>query len=673
MKRILNHILGIGAGAALFYGCNTAASDDKRAESDPVTFQVNYGEPIAPIQPTMYGIFFEDINFAADGGIYAEMVKNRSFEFDLPMIGWLQPNSDRFSMNEKSGFASVIKTDSDEPNANFLRVEVKADNGYVLRNEGFKGMGVKKDLQYNFSMMARNQSGDIKMHIQLADSTGKVLGKTTIDPDASEWKEYTSSFTATSEEMKAVLNIQFEGKGVIDLDMISLFPSDTWKNRPKGMRADLVQLLDDLDPGFLRFPGGCIVEGRNLARRYQWKKTVGSIEDRTTLVNRWNTEFAHRPAPDYYQSFGLGFFEYFQLAEDMGAEPLPILSCGIACQFNTGELVPMDELGPYVQDALDLIEFANGDSNTAWGKVRADMGHPQPFNMKYIGVGNEQWGPQYIERYKAFEAAIKSKYPDMIIVSGSGPFPDGEMFDYGMKELKKLGAEIIDEHYYRSPEWFLENADRYDSYDRNGPKVFAGEYAAQTVAIASPDNKNSWMTALSEAAFMTGLERNAEVVHLTSYAPLMAHSEGWQWTPDLIWFNNLSSYGTPNYYVQKLFSTNRGTHVLSLTENGKPVTGEKKLYATAAKDENTGEVIFKIVNASSDEQNTQFKLNGIDGLASKGRLTVLKSDKTDVVNSFESPVAIAPEEQEIALKGNELTVNLAPYSLSVIRVKTVVQ
>lgn len=656
-------------------GCSSGASQKKekeRVNKRPV-FEVNVAEPIAPIQPTMYGIFFEDINFAADGGIYAEMVKNRSFEFDLPMIGWLQPNSDRFSMNEKSGFASVINTASDQPNANFLRVEVKSDNGYLLTNEGFKGMGVKKDLKYNFSMMARKQSGNIKMHIELADSTGKVLGKTTIAPDASEWKEYASSFTATDEEIKAVLNIRFEGNGVIDLDMISLFPSNTWKNRPKGMRADLVQLLDDLDPGFLRFPGGCIVEGRNLAQRYQWKKTVGAVEDRTTLVNRWNTEFAHRPAPDYYQSFGLGFFEYFQLSEDMGAEPLPILSCGIACQFNTGELVPMDELDPYVQDALDLIEFANGDSNTAWGKLRADMGHPEPFNMKYIGVGNEQWGPQYIERYKAFEAAIKAQYPEMIIVSGSGPYPDGEMFDYGMKELKKLGAEIIDEHYYKSPEWFLENADRYDSYDRNGPKVFAGEYAAQTVAIASPDNKNSWMTALSEAAFMTGLERNAEVVHLTSYAPLMAHSEGWQWTPDLIWFNNLNAYGTPNYYVQKLFSTNKGTHVLSITEEGKPVIGANKLYATAAKDGNTNEVIFKLVNASAEEQSPQIKLNGIKGLAKQGILTVLKSSDTDAVNSFETPQGIAPEEQEISVDGNELTISLAPYSLSVIRVKTLVQ
>ncbi len=676
MKYTLKQFNWILAVAAIvLYGCSgeSAGTETKSESTTDVSsthvYTVDVKNPIAPIQPTMYGIFFEDINFAADGGIYAEMVKNRSFEFDLPMIGWGQPNSDRFSMNENSGYAAVVKTATEQANTSFLRVDVKSESGYTLTNTGFRGMGVKKDLRYDFSVQARPISGSTVMQVQLVDSTDNVLGETTIRPTGNEWKEYNASFSANSEEMKAHLKINFEGTGVIDLDMISLFPSDTWKNRPKGMRADLIQLLDDIDPGFLRFPGGCIVEGRTLAQRYQWKKTVGPIDERTTLINRWNTEFDHRPAPDYYQSFGLGYFEYFQLAEDMGAEALPILSCGIACQFNTGELVPMEDLEPYVQDALDLIEFANGGANTAWGKVRADMGHPEPFNMKYIGVGNEQWGPEYIVRYKEFEAAIKSQYPNMIIVSGSGPYPDGEMFEYGMKELKKLDAEIIDEHYYRSPEWFLENADRYDSYDRSGPKVFAGEYAAQTVAIASPDNKNSWMTALSEAAFMTGLERNAEVVQLTSYAPLMAHCEGWQWTPDMIWFNNLKSYGTPNYYVQKLFSTNKGSHVLPLLEDGAPVSGKKKMYATAAKNEETNEIIFKIVNASATSQELEFQLEGVTDLATEGKLIVLKSDEVDAVNSFESPAAITPTEESISIDGPTLKLSVLPHSLSILRVK----
>ena len=652
-------------GLVILLGCAYAA---KKPNPKNNKYVVDVSEPVAAIQPTMYGIFFEDINFAADGGIYAEMVKNRSFEFDDPLMGWLQPESDRFSMNENSGFASVINRGDDEPNARFLRVTINADTSYLLTNTGYRGMGVKEGLRYDFTVMARQQEGNSKMRIALVDSLGHSLGGTTLSPAGNEWKEYAASFNATGTEMKAKLNIWFEGKGVMDIDMVSLFPSDTWKNRPKGLRADLVQLLADLDPGFLRFPGGCIVEGRTLARRYQWKKTMGDIANREVLINRWNTEFRHRLTPDYFQSFGLGFFEYFQLAEDLGAEPLPILSCGIACQFNTGELVPMDELDPYVQDALDLIEFANGPVTSPWGKIRADMGHPELFDMKYIGIGNEQWGPEYIRRYKVFEAAIKAQYPDMIIVSGSGPFPDGEMFEYGMKELKKLNAEIIDEHYYRDPEWFLENADRYDSYDRNGPKIFAGEYAAQSVAIASPDNQNNWHCALAEAAFMTGLERNAEVVHLTSYAPLFAHADGWQWTPDLIWFNNLEAYGTPNYYVQQLFATNRGTHVLNLKENGEPVTGASGLYATAAKDANTKQVIIKIVNTTSTPQYIELALEGVSDLDPQGTLTVLKSDDLAQVNSFASPAQISPAENTIDIAGDQVAVTVDPYSLSVLKV-----
>ena len=500
----------------------------------------------------MYGVFFEDINFAADGGLYAEMIKNRSFEFENPLMGWNQPKSDRHSFNKQSGIATTVKVLENKTNPNFCRILINNAKGYELVNEGFRGMGIKKDEKYNLSLKAANHNGSIKkITFQFIDKNKKVLGETSIVPTSSDWQTYAAQFSATQTEAKAQLKITFEGTGTIDLDMISLFPEDTWNNRKNGLRKDIVQLLYDMKPGFLRFPGGCIVEGRTLAQRYQWKKTVGDVDKRETLINRWNTEFDHKPAPDYFQTFGLGFFEYFQLSEDLGAEPLPILSCGMACQFNTGELVPMDELNPYVQDALDLIEFANGSVDTPWGRIRSEMGHPKPFNLKLIGVGNEQWGPEYIERYKVFEKAIKAKYPAMTIVSGAGPFPDGDYFEYGTKELKKLNAEIVDEHYYKNPKWFRDNATRYDNYDRKGPKVFAGEYAAQSVAIASPDNKNNWECAFSEAAFMTGLERNAEVVHLTSYAPLMAHAEAWQWTPDMIWFNNLEAYGSAHYQVQQ--------------------------------------------------------------------------------------------------------------------------
>jgi alpha-N-arabinofuranosidase len=405
-----------------------------------------------------------------------------------------------------------------------------------------------------------------------------------------------------------------------------------------------------------------------LAQRYQWKKTVGEVDNRESLVNRWNTEFAHKPTPDYFQSFGLGFFEYFQLSEDIGASPLPILSCGMACQFNTGEMVPMDQLDPYVQDAIDLIEFANGSVDTPWGKVRSAMGHPKPFNLKFIGVGNEQWGTDYIERYKVFEKAIKTKHPEITIVSGSGPFPEGDYFEYAQSELKKLNAEIIDEHYYKEPKWFRENATRYDNYDRKGPKIFAGEYAAQTVAIASPDNKNSWECAFSEAAFMTGMERNAEIVHLTSYAPLFAHEEGWQWTPDMIWFNNLESFGTPNYYVQKLFANNKGTDLLSITKDGKAVTGQNDLFASAVKDVNTKEVIVKLVNTAAKAQDITIDLKG-SKLQSKGTLITLTSPKLEDENSFASPKKISPTESEYILKSEKASLSLPAYSVTVLKLK----
>ncbi|MBZ9629526.1 alpha-L-arabinofuranosidase [Salegentibacter sp. LM13S] len=634
------------------------------------TLQVDTENVITEIEPTMYGIFFEDINFAADGGLYAEMIKNRSFEFDDPKMGWEEPNSDRHSFNENSGISRAVKYASDSTrNYNYMEVSVNDADGYEMINEGFRGMGVKEGENYRFSLMASQPGEGIKrINLQLIGENGEVVGETSISLDFSDWKLHESTFEATGTAEKAKARITFEGTGKINLDMVSLFPEDTWKGRKNGLRKDLVQLLDDMDPGFLRFPGGCIVEGRTLAQRYQWKKTVGPVEEREILINRWNTEFDHRPAPDYFQSFGLGFFEYFQLAEDMGAEPLPILSCGIACQFNTGELVPMEELEPYIQDALDLIEFANGSTDTSWGKVRRDMGHPEPFDMKYIGVGNEQWGPEYIERYLQFEKAIKEKYPDMIIISGSGPFAEGDYFEYGWDELEKTQTEIIDEHYYKSPEWFRKNADRYDDYDRNGPKVFAGEYAAQTVAIASPDNKNNWNTALSEAAYMTGLERNADVVTLTSYAPLMAHKEGWQWTPDMIWFDNLESYGTPNYYVQKLFATNSGTDLISVTQNEKDLTGQEGLYASAVKDKNKKEIIVKLVNTSGNTKEVILDFNG-NKLNKNGTILTLKNDDLEAENSFEAPKNISPKEGKIRIKRDKAGLDLPAQSVSILKIK----
>jgi len=637
------------------------------ANAQKTTLEVDASKTITKIQPTMFGLFFEDINFAADGGLYAEMIKNRSFEFEKPLMGWEQPNTNRSSLNKESGFALPINTTT--TNTNFCRVEIYNAKNYALINEGFRGMGVKKDAKYNLSLKAANHNGAIKkIIIQIIDKNQKVIGETSIVPKSEQWTNYTAQFTATQTEAKAKLKITFEGTGIIDLDMISLFPEDTWKGRKNGLRKDLVQLLYDVKPGFLRFPGGCIVEGRTLSDRYQWKKSVGNVDERKTMMNRWNVEFNHKLTPDYFQSFGLGFFEYFQLSEDIGAEPLPILSCGMACQYNTGELAPMDELDPYIQDALDLIEFANSDVTTKWGKMRSDMGHPKPFNLKYIGVGNEQWGEAYIERYKVFEKAIKAKYPNIIIVSGAGPSPKGEHFDYAMKELKKLNAELVDEHYYESPKWFRENAGRYDNYDRKGPKIFAGEYAAQSVSGANPNNRNNWECAFSEAAFMTGLERNAEVVQLTSYAPLMAHEDAWQWTPDMIWFNNLQSYGSANYYVQQLFSTNKGTDLLSITKDGKVLIGQNDLYASAVKDVNSKELIVKIVNTAATSQDVSIDLKGAK-LGSKGTIIRLASSSTQDENTFADPKKITPKQSDYKITKGKQELSLPAYSVTVLKLK----
>jgi alpha-L-arabinofuranosidase len=432
----------------------------------------------------------------------------------------------------------------------------------------------------------------------------------------------------------------------------------------------MVQMLADMKPGFVRFPGGCIVEGRWLDIRYQWKTTIGDPAERKLLINRWNNEFKHRPTPDYFQSFGLGFFEFFQMCEDIGAEPLPILNCGMACQFNSSELVPLDQLQPYIQDALDLIEFANGPATSTWGKKRAEMGHPQPFNMKLLGVGNEQWGPQYIERYEPFAKAIKAKYPEIKLVSSPGPGPDGPNFDFAWPKLRELKADIVDEHCYDKPKWFFDNATRFDKYDRNGPKVFMGEYAAQSLNTVNPNNRNDWQCALSEAAFMTGLERNADVVVMSSYAPLFSNVDAWQWTPDLIWCDNLNVYGTPSYYVQQMFSRNRGDVVLPVNiGTGQAEAGKKPgLYATASRDEKSDEVIIKVVNSAAEPVDAAVQIKGAGEIASKADVTVLAGAKLSDENSFAEPKKVVPMSLAIEGVAPEFKYTFKPWSVTVLRI-----
>lgn len=538
-------ILGVCLGVSI-----TPAAD--------VEIHVSADRPAHAVSPRLYGIFFEDINFGGDGGLSAELVKNGAFEFPDPWMGW---SADSGALAE---FVDVTNVDPPAAaNPHYIRLQAASDSNHgTLSNEGFRGIGVRAGEPYLFSARLRAETPGSSLRVALVAPDGETLASAELGELSRDWAEKLVKLIPNVTEAKAKLALRAVGPGAIDVDLVSLTPEETWKNRPRGLRNDLVQKLADLQPAFLRFPGGCIVEGSQLDRRYRWKTTIGDRAERKLIVNRWNYEFAHRPTPDYFQSFGVGFFEFFQLAEDLGAEPLPILNCGMACQFNSGELVPLDELGPYIQDALDLIEFANGPVTSTWGAKRAALGHPEPFNMKLLGIGNEQWGQQYFDRYAVFAEALKEKHPEIELVSGSGPFPADAHFKFAWPLLRGLKADIVDEHCYAMPDWFLRSATRYDDYDRNGPKVFMGEYAAQSIDICAPDNRNNLRCALAEAAFMTGLERNSDVVVMSSYAPLFGHEKAWQWRPNLIWFDNLTSYATPNYYVQQLFSCNRPDAVL---------------------------------------------------------------------------------------------------------------
>jgi alpha-N-arabinofuranosidase len=670
------------ASVILFVNCLFLVAIARAQQPGEIVVQA--GHPGASISSTMWGIFFEDINMAADGGLYSELVKNRSFEFNTPLMGWKE-HSDAAG----NGTLLVINRSAETPaNPRYIRVTHLSDGAYGLSNEGFRGMGIRQGETYHFSLWDRPfKSAGLILHIDLVKPNGEKLASARLplnrnadvsggaaDPasmpesfSTGGWSKDTVSLMATATDAHAQLNLWFEGRGSVDMDMISLFPEHTWKQRPGGLRSDLVQLLADMKPGFIRFPGGCIVEGRDLANRYQWKNTVGAIEDRRLIINRWNTEFTHRLTPDYFQSFGLGFFEYFQLAEDIGAEPLPILNCGMACQFNTAELVPAGDLDPYIQDALDLIEFANGDITTKWGALRQSMGHPKPFHLKMLGVGNEQWGPQYVERYTVFTKAIHDRYPNIRLVNSVGPEPDDKRFQFLNDTLRKLHADILDEHYYRQPDWFLQNARRYDQYDRKGPAIFAGEYAAQSDKTVSPANKNNWQCALAEAAYMTGLERNADVVRMASYAPLFAHADGWQWTPDLIWFDNLHSYGTPDYYVQKLYSTNRGSLAIPVLLDGQSIAGQDSLYASASLDTTSHELILKIVNVAARPQTRKIRLDGAKGMARQARLTELKSGLGTDVNTIDKPMTVSPVNGMVNLTGKQFQLTLPPASFTVLR------
>lgn len=621
--------------------CIIAASSLLGAYAQPHTFDVNTKKVGAAVQPTMYGIFFEDINYAADGGLYGELVKNRSFEFPDALMGWKAFG--KFEVKNDGPFERC-------PHYVVLNYSGHNDTATGLQNEGYFGIGIEKDEEYRFTVWAKTVSGDANVEVSLVDESTmeehQEFATAELKVSGNEWKKYELILKSPKTVQKANLRLLLKGKNGVALEHVSLFPKHTFKDRENGMRRDLAQALYDLHPGVFRFPGGCIVEGSSLDQRYQWKNSIGPVENRPLNGNRWLSTFNYRLFPDYYQSYGLGFYEYFLLSEDIGAEPLPVLNVGMACQFQNpndpSAHVAVKDLQPYIQDCLDLIEFANGDVNTTWGKKRAKMGHPAPFNLKFLAVGNEQWDDLYYERLRPFVKAIKAKYPNIKLIGTSGPDSEGEMFEKGWKAMKELKADLVDEHFYRDEHWFLSHGLRYEGYDRKGPKVFAGEYACH----GKGKKWNHFETSLYEAAFMTDLERNADVVDMATYAPLFAHVDGWQWRPDMIWYDNTRMFKSVSYYVQQMYACNKGTNVLPLTMNGKSVAGQEGqdgLFASAVVDKKKGEIIVKVANTSDKAQDVTLNLNGLKGSRS-ATATTLQSDNMDAENTLDNPNLIRPVE-----------------------------
>lgn len=503
------------------------------------TLKIDLEKVKCQISPNLYGLFFEDINNGLDGGLYAELIKNGSFEFPEAMTAWNE-------IKLGTGETKVSSENSlNNINPNFINITCSTGSIGVV-NSGFGGLVIKKDEEYRVSFYGKNYENE-SVEITVLNENGQICftGTTVLEKS---WKKY--SFVAKSKEcsINGVMKVMLNSKGKIDIDFVSLFPVDTFCGRENGLRKDLAQTLADINPSFFRFPGGCIVEGKSMDNAYLWKPTIGDITERRGNQNLWG----------YHQSFGTGYHEYFQYCADMGSEPVPILNVGMACQARKGVHAPMEDLDIYIQDALDLIEYANGSLETKWGAERAKNGHSAPFNLKFLGIGNEQWGEDYYPRYERFYDVVKAKYPEIQYIFASGPFADGFLYKDAWAWAKKTGkADIIDEHYYMAPDWFLQNINRYDDYDRKGPKVFAGEYAAHNTK-----RKNNLEVALAEAAYMTGLEKNSDVVVMTAYAPLLAKYDEFQWAPNLVWFNNETVVKTPSYYIQNLFSNHKGEKVV---------------------------------------------------------------------------------------------------------------
>lgn len=507
----------------------------------------------------LYGIFYEDLNHAADGGLYGELVQNRSFEFSEidhpsyhPLTGWevVQSEGDRIKVSVQN--AHPINT----RNPHYLVIDVfETSCGSGVKNLGFNtGLPYEEGKNYLFSAHMASDGRPLQVQVTLEGEDGSIYGKKHLTIEEKEWKEYSCMLTSSQTDYSGRLVVRIMNEGRLYLDMVSLFPEHTYKMRANGMRADLAEFLADLKPKFMRFPGGCLVHDGSINSQdrdsmYRWKNTIGDISTRPSRRNNWN----------YNQTLGLGFYEYFIFCEDIGAKPLPVLPAGYDPHHH--RLVPFDQLDEWIEDALDLIEFANGDTITTWGAIRAKLGHPEPFHLEYIAIGNEEVGDGFFDRYPYFHKAIKEKYPSIKIINSSGPFAHGSEYDKGWASAKENQSDYVDEHYYTSPEWLLANHHRYDSFKKEDPKVFLGEYATWG---------NTWYNALTEASFMIGLERNAHAVGLACYAPLLCNVDYINWQPNMIWFNNHQSFGTANYYVQKLFMNHQGDVGVSITGEDLP-------------------------------------------------------------------------------------------------------
>lgn len=624
-------------------------------------------EQTKTISNHLIGIFFEDINYAADGGLYAELVQNRDFEYsskDGSREGW--DNTYAWAVKGEHASLSIATENPVHKNNPHYAVLDVQQPGAALQNPGFDGIALKKGEKYDFSFFVRvPESGKGgKVIVRLLDQEGREVASTSLSVSSKVWKKQNAVLTANADVRSAILSIIPQTIGTVHLDMISLFPQNTFKGRKNGLRADLAQTLAELKPRFVRFPGGCVAHGDGIDNIYDWKGSIGPLEARKPLRNLWG----------YHQTRGLGYHEYFLYCEDMGAEPLPVVAAGVPCQ-NSGTCshhskdeitckgqqtgIPMEDMPAYVQDVLDLIEYANGDARkTVWGRKRAEAGHPQPFNLKFIGIGNEDLITDvFAERFTMIFNAVKERYPEITVIGTVGPFYEGSDYDEGWELATRLGVPMVDEHYYVSPGWLIHNQDYYDRYDRNKSKVYLGEYAAHL-----PGRPNNIETALAEALYLTSVERNADVVTMTSYAPLLAKDNHTQWNPDLIYFNNTEVRPTVGYYAQQMYGRNSGskyiTSAVNLNNNADAV--KKRVAVSVVKDEYTGDYIIKLVNMLPVEVASQVQLTGVSLVNPTATKTLLAGDPKDrAAKSVSSGFEIA---------GNDFPYTMPAYSFTVIRI-----